>query len=143
MAQAISILRDTHYLRDAQSTARDPAGWETVTMKVMMLMWGEIDAASGDQADIDVWADFDAEVRAAGVFVENGALAPAGQSMLVRPDIAKPAPDEARKAGTATPGAKQIQAFYLVEVADLDEALDWARRLPTYGTVEVRALLEY
>jgi hypothetical protein len=112
-------------------------------MKVLMLMWTERDAAGGDEADFQAWADFDAQVRAAGAFVQNGALEPSARSQLVRPDIAGPQPDEAVRSGTVAPGPNQIQAFYLVEVPDMREALDWARRLPTYGTVEVRALLDY
>ena len=112
-------------------------------MKVLMLMWTERDAASGDDADFQVWADFDAEVKAAGAFVQNGALEPPAQAKLVRPDIARPAPHEAVVDGTVLPGANQIQAFYLIDVPDMDTALTWAKRLPTYGTVEVRALLDY
>ena len=73
----------------------------------------------------------------------NRALEPPARARLVRPDIARPAPDEAVVDGTVMPGANQIQAFYLIDVPDVDTALAWAKRLPTYGTVEVRVLLDY
>lgn len=38
---------------------------------------------------------------------------------------------------------ENLLGFYLIEVADLDEAMDWARRMPAHDgqTVEVRAAL--
>jgi hypothetical protein len=112
-------------------------------VKALLLMWTATDAAGGTQADIDAWADFDREARAAGVAVTNGALAPPAESVLVRPDLAEPQPGDETIGGTFTHGPEQIQAFYLLDCKDLDDARAWARRLPTRGTVEVRALLEY
>ena len=39
---------------------------------------------------------------------------------------------------------EHLLGFYLVEVPDLDAAIDWAARMPHvgYGTVEVRPVLE-
>jgi len=57
-------------------------------MRYLMLMWAQADATSGDEADFPVWADFDAEARAAGVFVYNGAHQPAArEARIVRPAI--------------------------------------------------------
>ncbi|MGB0112293.1 MAG: YciI family protein [Ilumatobacteraceae bacterium] len=38
-----------------------------------------------------------------------------------------------------------IGGFYLIDVANLDEALDWAAKIPnsTFGTVEVRPVMEF
>jgi hypothetical protein len=112
-------------------------------MKVLLLMWTETDASGGDEGDIAAWGEFDAEVRKAGAYIYGGALEPPAASVLIRPDIAAPDPATQTRDGTFAPGAAQIQAFYLLDVADPDDAQRWARRLPTYGTVEVRALLEY
>jgi len=42
---------------------------------------------------------------------------------------------------------EQIAGFYLLECADLDEALGWAAKVPTaalgYGAVEVRPCIDY
>ena len=46
-------------------------------MRYLMLMWADADAASGDESDFQAWAEFDAQVKAAGAFVLNGALTPA------------------------------------------------------------------
>ncbi len=40
-------------------------------------------------------------------------------------------------------GDRQIQAFYVMECDSMDAALEWANKLPTYGYVEVRELLQY
>jgi hypothetical protein len=38
-----------------------------------------------------------------------------------------------------------IGGFYVIDVADLDEALDWAARIPNsrFGTVEVRPVMAF
>ena len=38
-----------------------------------------------------------------------------------------------------------IGGYYVIDVADLDEALDWAAKVPnvTFGTVEVRPVMEF
>lgn len=113
-------------------------------MRYLMLMWAQADAASGDEADFQVWADFDAEARTAGVFVDNGALQPASrEARIVRPAISGHAFAEAVERRPYADGPTQIEAFYLMECRDLDHALEWAHRLPTYGHVEVRELLSF
>lgn len=104
-----------------------------------------MDASGGDQGDIDAWAAFEVEARDAGVLIEGarGALEPAVSSAkLVTPELATGAASTVAD-GPFTDGDEQIQAFYLLEVEDHDAALSWAGRLPTYGQVEVRPLLEY
>ena len=75
-------------------------------MRYLMLMWADADAASGDESDFQAWAEFDAQVQAAGAFVLNGALAPAAS--------------EARLVQTAIAG---IQAFYIMDLPDMDAAV--------------------
>jgi hypothetical protein len=112
-------------------------------MKVLMMMWSETDASGGNQGDIDAWVEFDQRVRAAGAAVTNGALEPPAAAKLVRPDLSEPKPGEEVVDGTFHSGPAQIQAFYLLDCADMAEAVEWARQLPTRGTVEVRPLIEY
>ena len=46
-----------------------------------------------------------------------------------------------------SPRPKQIGGFYLLECADLDEALRWAAKVPTaafgYGAVKVRPCIDF
>lgn len=68
---------------------------------------------------------------------------PPAASVLVRPELSEPKPGEEVSDGTFNTGAAQAQAFYLIDCAGLDDAVGWAKRLPTRGTVEVRALIDY
>ena len=112
-------------------------------MKALMLMWNDTDASGAQDADFAAWAEFDRDARAAGIVVTNGALEPPAASKLVRPELSKPAAGEEVADGTFSSGPTQLQAFYLLDCADIDDAVEWARRLPTTGTVEVRPLIDY
>src|ERR1700742_5127150 len=113
-------------------------------MRYLMLMWADADAAGGDASDLQAWADFDEQVKAAGAFVLNGALAPAAtQARLVQTAIAGHDLQGAVAHRPFAAGQRQIQAFYIMELPEVDAAGEWANRLPTYGYVEVRELLEF
>jgi len=113
-------------------------------MRYLMLMWADADAASGDESDFRAWAEFDAQVMAAGAFVLNGALAPAAaEARLVQTAIAGHAIGEAVERRPFAEGKRQIQAFYIMDLLDMNAAVEWANRLPTYGYVEVRELLQF
>ena len=113
-------------------------------MRYLMLMWADTDATSGDESDFQAWVDFDDQVKAAGAFVLNGALAPAStDARLVRTSIAGHALDQAVELRPFAAGERQIQAFYIMELPDVSAAVAWANKLPTYGYVEVRELLQF
>lgn len=76
----------------------------------------------------------------AGVMVGGEPLAPSGEAVAVHAD------------GTVHDGPyvdskEQLGGFYLIDVADRDEAVKWARRLPQAspqgGAVEVRPVPDY
>jgi hypothetical protein len=113
-------------------------------MRYLMLMWADADATSGDASDFQAWVDFDEQVKAAGAFVLNGALTPAStDARLVQTAIAGHALGEAVQRRPFAEGERQIQAFYLMDLPNMDAAVEWANRLPTYGYVEVRELLQF
>jgi hypothetical protein len=113
-------------------------------MRYLMLMWADADATGGDESDFQAWAEFDAQVKAAGAFVLNGALAPAStEARLVQTAIAGHAMDVAVECRPFAAGKRQSQAFYIMDLPSKDAALEWANRLPTYGCVEVRELLQF
>lgn len=79
-------------------------------------------------------------LTAAGVMVGGEPLAPSADAISVRAD------------GTVHDGPfvdskEQLGGFYLVDVADRDEAIKWAKRLPQCspegGAVEVRPVPDY
>lgn len=113
-------------------------------MRYLMLIWADADATSGGESDFQAWAEFDAQVKAAGAFVLNGALAPASSgARLVQTAIAGHAIAGAVERRPFAEGKRQIQAFYIMDLLNMDTALEWANRLPTYGCVEVRELLQF
>jgi hypothetical protein len=113
-------------------------------MRYLMLLWADADATSGGEADFQAWAEFDEQVKAAGAFVMNGALAPASSdARLVQTAIAGHALGEAVQRRPYAEGRRQVQAFYVMDLPDMDTALEWANKLPTYGCVEVRELLQF
>jgi hypothetical protein len=113
-------------------------------MRYLMLMWADADAASGDESDLQAWVEFDAQVKAVGAFVLNGALTPASaEARLVQTAIAGHAIGDAVERRPFAEGKRQIQAFYIMDLPDMDAAVEWANRLPTYGYVEVRELLQF
>jgi hypothetical protein len=78
------------------------------------------------------------ELKAAGAWVFTGALAPASTATVLRVDGG----DVVMTDGPFVEGKEHLGGFTVIAVADLDEALDWARQfLDITGLpVEVRPL---
>ncbi len=76
----------------------------------------------------------------AGVLVECAPLQPAGASTTLRERDGELLLTD----GPYAELKEQLGGFYLIECADLDEALRWARTIPAarFGTVEVRPLID-
>ena len=90
--------------------------------------------------------EHDAEM--AGYFAFNAA---AGEQVLLRSGEALAPSTTAvtlrrgtRVEGPAAPGPESLSGFYILDVADQDEALAWAAKLPPapYGSIEVRPIFE-
>jgi hypothetical protein len=94
------------------------------------------------QAEMDGWAAFDREVAEAGVFVCGEGLQESATATTLRldPGAAEPMVTDGPFAETK----EQLGGFYVLECADLDEALRWARRIPMRaGAIEVRPVMDY
>jgi len=79
----------------------------------------------------------------AGVFVDMGQLAARSDSKTVRvTDGASNVIDGAPPSSDGDDASSPI-AYFLIDCADLDDALAWAARIPaaTYGSIEVRPAL--
>jgi hypothetical protein len=85
------------------------------------------------------YAAYTEALGAAGALVSNGRLAPSAGALSIRTIGGKPVTMDGPFAETK----EQVAGYYLIEAADLDAALDWARRCPAsaHGTVEVRQVL--
>ena len=112
-------------------------------MKYLMLMWTGTAATGGTQEDFDAWAEFEREAKDAGVYLDGGAFQAPGDGRLVSTQLSGVARAEASTPGTFATGDAQAAAYYLMRCDDMDAAVDWAHRLPTYGAVEIREVLEY
>lgn len=108
----------------------------------MLLLYApEADEAgeAGRRAEMPLWLELTDSLREAGLLVLNAPLRPVETATTVRVRGGEPEITDGPFAVT-----KEILAgFYLLDCADLDEALRHAARLPTarYGSVEVRPVM--
>lgn len=96
-------------------------------------------AASGPPADMDAWIAYTNAMIDAGVMRGGNALKPGFTGTTVRlRDGRREVQD-----GPYTDSKEELGGYYVIEVADLDEALQWAARNPaaSSGAVEVRPIM--
>jgi len=101
-------------------------------------------SARTDEADRErywaAWRAYSAALTAAGVTRSGAALQSGGTGTTVRMN------GNARQVqdGPYADTKEQLGGFILIDVPDLDTALDWAARCPAaaYGAVEVRPVFE-
>jgi len=104
----------------------DPTGWEDRTPEEM---------AAGMRA----WDDYTRELRESGAFIAGEGLGPAETATTVRLTN-----EHVVKDGPYAETKEQLGGFYLIDVDDLDSALEWAHKIPMPGgAVEVRAVMDY
>jgi hypothetical protein len=86
------------------------------------------------------YGQFDEEITAAGVVQSSERLQPTEAATCVRVRDGKATTTDGPFAETK----EAVGGYYLIDVADLDQALAWARKVPTatYGTIEVRPIWE-
>lgn len=112
-------------------------------MKYALLIYGDESAwANMDEAVMRAcYAEHEAYGRAlseAGVMLGGEELAPSHTASSLRFANGKVSLHD----GPFAEAREQLGGFYLIEVDTLDEALEWARKMPgmSEGTVEVRPL---
>ena len=113
-------------------------------MKYALLIYATPGAAEGvqpaDDGVIDSWLDYTAAMKGAGVLL--------GAEQLAHIDTATSVTSHDGERlltdGPFMETKEHLLGFYLLDVPDLDTALDWAGKMPIvrYGTVEVRPVLE-
>lgn len=100
-------------------------------------------AAATPECEPADWMTFDKEVKEAGVFVSGESLADLVTATVVRVD------EDGGRAVTDGPFAETrevLGGFYVIDVPDLDVALDWAARCPGArgsGSVVVRPIADF
>lgn len=114
-------------------------------MRYLLLMYGEEPATEPTQEAFDAtmaeWRAYDQAMKDAGVFVAGEALQPSQTATTVRLKG-----DE--RVVTDGPFAETTEAlggYYLIDVPDLDAAIDWAARSPGAkdGPMELRPIMEF
>ncbi|MFG1945081.1 YciI family protein [Nonomuraea sp. NPDC048826] len=114
-------------------------------MKYMLLINspGADEAEEGCEASFDDWTAYDKAVHEAGIFVSGHSLADLVTATTVRVD--------AKGERTITDGPfaetrEVLGGYYVIDVPDLDAALDWAARCPGAtggGSVVVRPIADF
>lgn len=114
-------------------------------MKYMLLIQaGEVDAQGASVGcDVADWQAYDQQVRDAGIRVSGESLAD-----LVTATAVRVAPDGKRTVtdGPFAESREVLGGFYVIDVPDLDVALDWAARCPGArggGSVVVRPIADF
>jgi hypothetical protein len=87
------------------------------------------------------WADYTKELVDAGKFVSGDGL----QSVTTATTLRVENGERVLTDGPFAETKEQIGGFYVIEAKDLDEAIDWAAKLPhaENGTTEIRPVMEY
>jgi hypothetical protein len=87
------------------------------------------------------WEVFGKQAVEAGAFIAGDGLQPTSEGKTVRGGR-----DEERVVtdGPFAESKEQIGGFYLLECQDMDEALEWAKKVPIRGgAIEVRPVMDY
>jgi hypothetical protein len=112
-------------------------------MKYMMLIYSPETTNAADQCAFEDWVSYDKSVKEAGILVASESLADLTTATTVR---VGPSGDRIVTDGPFAETRKVLGGFYVIDVPDLDVALDWAARCPGSrggGSVVVRPVAEF
>jgi hypothetical protein len=117
-----------------------------MAMRYMLLIYGpdQTDMDPNDPAAaevMDAYNAFTKEIQDAGAMLAGDALHPSTTATTVRVRDGETLTTDGPFAETK----EQLGGFYMVEAADLDEAIGWAAKIPgaKQGSIEVRPLVEF
>lgn len=93
-----------------------------------------------NEAVFGAYYAFTNEIRESGAYVTGEALQPTSTATTVRVRDGQTLATDGPYAETK----EQLGGFYLIEAADLDEAIAWAAKIPgaKHGAIEVRPIME-
>ncbi len=102
--------------------------------------WSEMSEEDG-RAQSEAYGKLTEEMRSSGVFRAGEGLQPATTATTVR----VPNGERIVTDGPFAETKEQLGGFYVVDCKDLDEAIEWASKIPTAksGCVEVRPVIQY
>jgi hypothetical protein len=115
-------------------------------MQYLLTLWMEempMDELSDEQRGemMAPWFEYNEALKTAGAWVGGDALTPSASAT----SLSTASGERVVTDGPFAETKEQLMGYYLIEVPDLDAALDWAAKVPSaaYGTVEVRAVVDY
>ncbi|MGW1994010.1 YciI family protein [Embleya sp. NPDC001921] len=114
-------------------------------MKYMLLIHsGAVDADGGAEGcTVEDWMSYDKEVKDAGIFVSGESLADLITATTVR---VGPTGERTVTDGPFAETREVLGGIYVIDVPDLDVALDWAARCPGArggGSIVVRPIADF
>jgi len=121
------------------------AGRRETSMRYLLLLVGEPDMddpVPGSPEFMQMLSDYQSATQAmatAGVLVDSGPLQPPSAATTLRVRDGEPLLTD----GPFAELKEQIGGYYVLDCADLDEALRWAATVPaaSFGCIEVRPLM--
>jgi hypothetical protein len=115
-------------------------------MRYLLLIYtqeqDEVEATSAEQeAVMEAYFAFSRQVREAGLMLSGEALQPTSTATTVRVRQGKTLTADGPFAETK----EQLGGYYMLECPNLDEAIEWAAKIPgaSRGSVEIRPLVEF
>jgi hypothetical protein len=93
-------------------------------------------------AEMRRWDDYTKELVKAGAFVSGEGLSPSATATTLRLENGERILTDGPFAETK----EQVGGFYVIDCKSLDEALDWAEKLPSAqrgGVTEIRPVMDY
>ena len=107
-------------------------------MKYLLLIY---ENENNDPGDLQPWADYTEEMGKAGVMLAGDALLPTSSATTVRVKNGETVATDGPFAETR----EQLGGYYMIECADLDEAIRWAGKMPNAdrGSIEIRPVMEF
>jgi hypothetical protein len=115
-------------------------------MRYLLLIYGDESqyaamSESESEASMQAWREYDAAIRTAGASPGGEPLQPTSTATSVRDDGGSPLVTDGPFAETR----EQLAGYYLLDVENLDQAIEWAHRCPgaKNGTIELRPIQEF
>jgi hypothetical protein len=131
-------------MRAAKGAAHDTGGF---TMKYLLALIGDesrmADMTPEQRRDgMRAWDSYTKELIDAGAHLGGEGLQPSATATTVK--LSESGGDPVVTDGPFAETKEQLGGYYLIDCKDLDEALDWARKIPMPGgAVEVRPVMDY
>lgn len=101
-------------------------------MKYLLMINSDPSTESADPGELKQWMDYTQEMAEAGVMVAGEALVGPEHAVTVNHS------DGVVSDGPFAESKEVMGGFYLIDVPDRDTAVEWAKKMPPTGHIEVR-----